>query len=279
MDDSNGKARRFHAMRTEWGFPKLISLEDFNNGCNGFLVGVLRPQGFSKGSEENLSIFLELRDPPEGKLACAQFTLVVRDQVEGKDLSCTGAASSDNFKTMGSGFEKFMPLKDLQDPSKSFLVDDTPIIEATVTDASFRVKNLEKIARIKFQGEVGKGISIYKERWPVGLDPAQCTPQSTPRASLALPNSNIGIPANLYGNPRIYCFGERQTTATLYVEGTIILTAVSTAEWFLSSSESWGYLNFMLLRYLMDPSKGFLVNDTLILEVKVDVTASFLKFT
>lgn len=34
----DGKIRHFHAMETEWGFEKLVSLKTFNDTSNGFLV-------------------------------------------------------------------------------------------------------------------------------------------------------------------------------------------------------------------------------------------------
>ncbi|KAF4381027.1 hypothetical protein F8388_011949 [Cannabis sativa] len=34
----NAKLMRFHSMRTEWGIPKYIELETFNDGSNGYLV-------------------------------------------------------------------------------------------------------------------------------------------------------------------------------------------------------------------------------------------------
>ncbi|GLT91326.1 hypothetical protein SLE2022_092180 [Rubroshorea leprosula] len=39
FEDSNAKVRCFHALKTELGFPRLLSLGDFKDPSNGYLVG------------------------------------------------------------------------------------------------------------------------------------------------------------------------------------------------------------------------------------------------
>ena len=36
--DANGRVRRFHNLKTEWGFAQLISHDTFNDPSNGYLV-------------------------------------------------------------------------------------------------------------------------------------------------------------------------------------------------------------------------------------------------
>ncbi|KAK9273909.1 hypothetical protein L1049_018721 [Liquidambar formosana] len=38
IQDLDGGVKRFHRLRTEWGFARLISLESFNDASNGYLV-------------------------------------------------------------------------------------------------------------------------------------------------------------------------------------------------------------------------------------------------
>lgn len=38
LNDADGKIRRFHALKSEWGYEKLISLDTFNDASNGLLV-------------------------------------------------------------------------------------------------------------------------------------------------------------------------------------------------------------------------------------------------
>jgi hypothetical protein len=36
--DADGAVRKFHELKTEWGFEQLISLKDLKDKCNGYLV-------------------------------------------------------------------------------------------------------------------------------------------------------------------------------------------------------------------------------------------------
>jgi hypothetical protein len=36
--DANGRLRRFHKLKTEWGFARLISHDTLDNSSNGYLV-------------------------------------------------------------------------------------------------------------------------------------------------------------------------------------------------------------------------------------------------
>lgn len=38
VQDVNGKVRRFHKMKTEWGFAQLLTLSTFNDAANGYLI-------------------------------------------------------------------------------------------------------------------------------------------------------------------------------------------------------------------------------------------------
>lgn len=49
MMNSDGKMRRFSAMKTEWGFEKLISLDTFNDSFKwvlGLVINVMFPKFF-----------------------------------------------------------------------------------------------------------------------------------------------------------------------------------------------------------------------------------------
>ncbi|XP_028057533.1 MATH domain and coiled-coil domain-containing protein At3g58210-like [Camellia sinensis] len=38
IQDANGKVRRFHRMKTKWGFAQLLPLGTFNDAANGYLI-------------------------------------------------------------------------------------------------------------------------------------------------------------------------------------------------------------------------------------------------
>ena len=58
-----------------------------------------------------------------------------------------------------------------------------------------------------------------------------------------------------------------------YIENIILSFHRAGFNWIDSSSASWGFPDFMLLSDLHDVSKGFLVNDTLIIEGKITLVS------
>ncbi|KAM3320799.1 ubiquitin C-terminal hydrolase 12-like isoform X1 [Capsicum chacoense] len=92
---------------------------------------------FPKGNDTNhLSIYLDEADAaslPSGWSSYAEFSLAVLDQVHGeftvrKDTKHTFNASMNDW-----GFTTFLPLIELLDPGRGYLVDDKVILEAVVS--------------------------------------------------------------------------------------------------------------------------------------------------
>ncbi|XP_047253120.1 ubiquitin C-terminal hydrolase 12-like isoform X2 [Capsicum annuum] len=92
---------------------------------------------FPKGNNTNhLSIYLDAADAaslPSGWSSYAEFSLAVLDQVHGeftvrKDTKHMFDASMDDW-----GFTSFLPLIELHDPGRGYLVDDKVILEAVVS--------------------------------------------------------------------------------------------------------------------------------------------------
>ncbi|XP_058189026.1 MATH domain and coiled-coil domain-containing protein At3g58410-like [Rhododendron vialii] len=203
VQDANGKVRRFHAMKTEWGFPQLLPLSTFTEAANGYLIrdtsvfGAkvfvvnstgrgerlnimkersnthtwkidkfssrhekcfssdvftladrkwkirLYPKGDSSKKDKFLSLFLELDDPetfPFERKTYANYKLRIRNQYNSNHEECGGSRCF-CAPCFSRGSSAFLPLTDLNDASKGFLVHDTLIVEAKVT-ASSTVKNL-----------------------------------------------------------------------------------------------------------------------------------------
>ena len=67
--DVDGTIRRFHDVKTEWGFDKFLTLNSFNLRCNGYLVNdccVFGAEVFvheRSGKREFLSM---IKEPPNG---------------------------------------------------------------------------------------------------------------------------------------------------------------------------------------------------------------------
>ncbi|XP_020690617.1 ubiquitin carboxyl-terminal hydrolase 12 [Dendrobium catenatum] len=91
---------------------------------------------FPKGNNvEHLSMYLDVADSaslPYGWSRHAQFGLAVINQMHGKFTIRKEAQHQFNIRESDWGFTSFMPLSDLYDPNKGFLVNDTVVVEAEV---------------------------------------------------------------------------------------------------------------------------------------------------
>ncbi|PHT51573.1 Ubiquitin carboxyl-terminal hydrolase 13 [Capsicum baccatum] len=97
---------------------------------------------FPKGNNTNhLSIYLDAADAaslPSGWSSCAEFSLAVLDQVHGEftvrqDTKHKFTKHTFNASVDDWGFTSFLPLNELHDPGRGYLVDDKVILEAVVS--------------------------------------------------------------------------------------------------------------------------------------------------
>ncbi|KAF3789504.1 Ubiquitin carboxyl-terminal hydrolase 12 [Nymphaea thermarum] len=91
---------------------------------------------FPKGNNvDHLSLYLDVADSatlPYGWSRYAQFSLAVVNQIHNKYSIRKDTQHQFNARESDWGFTSFMPLGDLYDPGKGFLVNDTCIVEAEV---------------------------------------------------------------------------------------------------------------------------------------------------
>ncbi|KAK8946631.1 hypothetical protein KSP39_PZI007429 [Platanthera zijinensis] len=97
---------------------------------------IIYPEGYKKTGNEvkddNVSLYLSydgtIQDIPEMKIS-VEFSLSIIDQIEGNHRRMT---STDVFKCSKAcqGWSKFIPLKDFNDPTLGFIVNDNCIIVA-----------------------------------------------------------------------------------------------------------------------------------------------------
>uniref|UniRef100_A0A9I9EHU5 MATH domain-containing protein n=1 Tax=Cucumis melo TaxID=3656 RepID=A0A9I9EHU5_CUCME len=119
----DGKIRCFHAMKTEWGFEKLVSLDTFNDASNGLLVDDCCVFGVDifvmkcndrKGEE----------DPVVSKrMLGSEIRLLVHI------INCWFGFGA-NEAGSGWGTPNFSSLNVLQEPTKGYLVNDTLVVES-----------------------------------------------------------------------------------------------------------------------------------------------------
>ncbi|KAM0883676.1 hypothetical protein ACQ4PT_031462 [Festuca glaucescens] len=120
---------------------KIESISKHNSGklhSDVFVVGGYswRVLVFPAGNNVNqLSMYLDVADAkslPTGWSRNAQFSLAVINQLDSKHSSRKEATHTFNSRESDWGFTSFMPLMDLYDPSKGYIVNDQCIIEAEV---------------------------------------------------------------------------------------------------------------------------------------------------
>ncbi|XP_059307809.1 ubiquitin C-terminal hydrolase 13-like isoform X1 [Lycium ferocissimum] len=91
---------------------------------------------FPKGNNvDHLSMYLDVADSPSlpyGWSRYAQFSLAVLNQAHNKFTVRKDTQHQFNARESDWGFTSFMPLSELYDPSRGYLMDDTVIVEADV---------------------------------------------------------------------------------------------------------------------------------------------------
>ncbi|KAH8955667.1 hypothetical protein BDL97_08G152600 [Sphagnum fallax] len=117
------------------GFSKVNTRKHYSEifSVGGFKWRVLL---FPKGNNvDHLSLYLDVADSPSlpyGWSRFAQFNLTVVNQYDPKATVKKDTQHQFNVRESDWGFTSFMPLQDLYDPAKGFLVNDSLIVEADV---------------------------------------------------------------------------------------------------------------------------------------------------
>ncbi|KAI8028297.1 putative disease resistance RPP8-like protein 2 [Camellia lanceoleosa] len=166
--DAEGGIRRFHWMKTEWGFDELVLLNTFNDASNGYLFEdccVFGAEVFvikHSGKGECISM---MKDPLKGTYTWKidKFSEIVNENVLSEEFvvgghKCYGFIRKDMelqklriknqinmkhfergvvtywFSASGQtfGYPNFMSLNDLNNAGKGFKVNDAVIIEAQI---------------------------------------------------------------------------------------------------------------------------------------------------
>ncbi|XP_059292402.1 ubiquitin C-terminal hydrolase 13-like [Lycium ferocissimum] len=137
----------FELYKHEWKISEFTKLK--NEVCSEeFTVGdckwklLLYPKGNIGQNGQNISVFLESVDAERfdcQKKVKAKFSISIKDRISGKHHKKSGhccltggenwfSAAGDNW-----GWPSFMPLCELNDPEKGFLVEDCCIVQADVS--------------------------------------------------------------------------------------------------------------------------------------------------
>ncbi|KAM7470516.1 hypothetical protein LguiA_008699 [Lonicera macranthoides] len=199
IKDTVGSIRRFHVMKTEWGFAELLPLDSFKNTSNGYLF-------------EDSCVF-------------GAEVLVIQYSGLGQCLEMTKLTT--NFNSYTWKIEKISSIK-----------------EEFVESEKFKIGELQWMLMAYPKGIAtckGKSFSLF-------LKVADYSPLR--------PKSRVYAEYKLGVRSQVNCSSSSKGDCT---------------KWFSNSSTGFGYPSFMSLSYLNDKSKGYIVNDTLVVEVEINV--------
>ncbi|KAH7512299.1 hypothetical protein FEM48_Zijuj12G0075900 [Ziziphus jujuba var. spinosa] len=125
-------------MKFTWTIENFSRLNTKKHYSEIFIVGGYkwRILIFPKGNNvDYLSMYLDVADSstlPYGWSRYAQFSLAVINQIHNKFSIKKDTQHQFNARESDWGFTSFMPLSDLYDPSRGYLVNDTCVVEAEV---------------------------------------------------------------------------------------------------------------------------------------------------
>ncbi|CAL4892217.1 unnamed protein product [Urochloa decumbens] len=124
--------------RFTWTIESFSRLNTKKHYSDAFVVGGYkwRVLIFPKGNNvDHFSMYLDVADSgnlPYGWSRYAQFSLAVVNQIHPKYTIRKDTQHQFNARESDWGFTSFMPLSDLYDPSRGYLVNDTIVVEAEV---------------------------------------------------------------------------------------------------------------------------------------------------
>nr|XP_023907255.1 ubiquitin carboxyl-terminal hydrolase 12 isoform X1 [Quercus suber] len=134
----NQQAEDPPSMKFTWTIDNFTRLNTKKHYSEVFVVGSYkwRILVFPKGNNvDHLSMYLDVADSstlPYGWSRYAQFSLAVVNQVHSKYSIRKDTQHQFNARESDWGFTSFMPLSDLYDPARGYLVNDACVIEAEV---------------------------------------------------------------------------------------------------------------------------------------------------
>ncbi|XP_038874970.1 uncharacterized protein LOC120067490 [Benincasa hispida] len=201
----DGKVRCFHAIKKEWGFEKLVSLDTFNDTSNGLLVD-----------------------------DCCAFgvDVIVMKSYDGNNEILSLIKQLKNYKY------------------------------------TWKINNFSQLSKNVYESDP---FTVDNYTWKIELYPRGDSLAMTGYMSMFL---------------RFDSFEKLPQGSRVYVEYDIAVlsqlggayTNYPVKHWFDGETKSWGFGNFMSLSNVKEPMKGFLCDDTLMVEVKINVISILKSF-
>ncbi|PIA60379.1 hypothetical protein AQUCO_00300105v1 [Aquilegia coerulea] len=226
---------------------------------------VLYPNEYNRSKKKHhISLYLEVAETDgltPGWEINAVVALFLYDQNRQTYLTFEGRFRRFHALQRRWGYSQLIPVATFKDPSSGYLVDDTCIFGAEVF-----------VAKSTGEGECFSMIedaTSYKHTWKIESFSLIKDKEVHKSELISAGDWNCKIELS----PRVMA---RKTTKFLYIYALKIHVSVigymqSVAVWF--DGCAWGH-EFMELECLNDPTMGFLVNDSIIIEAEVTVLGS-----
>ncbi|EYU41010.1 hypothetical protein MIMGU_mgv1a026254mg [Erythranthe guttata] len=207
----------------------------------------------------------------------AVFSIFLFNQISANYLSSLGMTR--RFLGMKSewGISKFISKKILLDPSNGYLVNDSCVFGAevfiikseTVTECLY-LKNVDipykrdwKIPNFSLQGHVWQSeqFTAGDQKWKISL---------YPKGNGEAAGRGVSIYLYYVGSERV------KASYTIQIKNQVSdehKNQIRTGRWFSASNDNWGWGTFMEIATINDPEKGFIVNDSCLLDIEISVLA------
>ncbi|KAM7481253.1 hypothetical protein LguiB_005836 [Lonicera macranthoides] len=255
--------------------PKHQSDKFWANGFN-WRVSVY-PKGRNNGSEDYVSMYLEIVDThtlTQNWEVYVNYKLFVYDQLKDKYYTIQDADSK--IRRFGStrtewGFNKFISFQTLTNASKGYNQDDACVFGAEVfvikqsglmEDVTTYTWKVENFSTIKDKEcHYSNTFLVHGYSWYLSLFPNGCYEEKNKSLSLYV-NADW-----LQRNPKLRLCAEFKLRIKNQRNDTYH-EALIRESWFSTTCKGWGLHAFFPLVDLNDSSKGFMLNDTIILHVE-----------
>ncbi|WCJ18793.1 TRAF-like family protein [Euphorbia peplus] len=245
---------------------------------------VLYPNGNLKANGEgHISLYLASTDKEAisgatGGLLNVFVTFFVYDHIQDKYLSIQdGKVKRYHVLKTEHGFDQLLPLVDFNDPSNGYVVDDccafgveAHAIKNTVQGNELSFINdppngtftwkIHKFSTLVSKGFYSEGFSAGGCKWKLWLSPT---------GELEEKDRSLSLYLHLDANT---CESKVYVEYDLMVKDQLngIHHEFKENQWFeIGEYTGWGYPSFMLLEDLRDESKGFLVDDNVVIQAKI----------
>ncbi|XP_059664583.1 MATH domain and coiled-coil domain-containing protein At3g58250-like [Cornus florida] len=234
-----------------------------------------------RNGKGHISLYLVIAETnalPIGWEVNVNFKLFVLDQIQDKYMTIqdvNGKVRRFNRMKTEWGFAQLLPLSVFNDAANGYLIRDTCIFGAEVFVIKYTGRGehlslrnvcegtfswtVDKFSSLNDEVQTSKAFTLGSHQWNLSLYPKGDHRVKGSMLSLFIALQDLKTVQKIFVEFR---FRLRDQLHGNHVES-------KGKKWFTASVRTWGYPSFLSLQDVTDDSKGFLVNDTLIIEADI----------